>query len=73
MLVEKILKVGKENAVGLITLASFYKCSKVDIIQQVYMEQQNGAYICISTSGKPGFYLANSRTEWEAYKRNRGA
>jgi len=67
MLVERILKQGKENALNLTTLANYYKCSRVDIIQQVFMEQENGAPICVNRSGRPGYYLAKNKSEYEEY------
>ena len=67
MSVHELLDVGKDNARTGKELATALHCTMRDITAAVERERREGQPICAATGENPGYYLAESAEELQAY------
>lgn len=70
MSVFEILRTGSENATDGGDLCRLLGLRRRDLSRIVEAERRAGVPICANTTGAPGYYLAASREEMEAYCRS---
>lgn len=66
-MIHEVLNTGHKNAITGRELAGFFKCDIRDITERIEQERREGVPICAATSGKPGYYLPETREELEKY------